>query len=303
MFGIKRRNSPRQSRIQSLPPPAKPVFSYYSNRSRTEESIGRNKAMINPTSIKKRSWWHHLPTYISGIALIVCLLYSLSLDTSNPKIVQPSDDKAALLRDKGTYEQAVRKHLKSSILNYNKITINIGGITSDMQDEFPELADITITLPFVGRRPVVYVEPSPPTVLLSSKNGLFVLDNRGRAIISATQLKNLSSFNLPTVSDQGGLSVSLGKGVLPANDVAFITTVIEQLKAKNITVESITLPPQADQLDVRIAGKPYVIKMNLQNDARQQIGRFIVAKAKLEADNQEPKEYFDVRVEERVYYK
>ena len=301
MFGLRRKNSPRKAQTQQLP--AKPVFSYYSNRSRTEESVGRNKAMFNSNRVKKRSWWHHLPTYIAGIALIVCLLYSLGLDTSNPKVVQPSDDKAALLRDKGTYEQAVRKHLKSSIFNSNKITVNISGITRDMQAEFPELADITITLPFVGRRPVVYVEPSPPTVLLSSKNGLFVLDNRGRAIISATQLKNLSSFNLPTVSDQSGLSVSLGKGVLPANDVAFITTVIEQLKAKNITVESITLPTQADQLDVRIAGKPYVIKMNLQNDARQQIGRFIVAKAKLEAESQEPKEYFDVRVEERVYYK
>lgn len=301
MFGLKRKNSPRQARI--MPPASKPVFSYYSNRSRTDDSVGRNKDIYSTNRLKKRSWWHHLPTYIAGMAIITCLLYVLSLDTAHPKIVQPSGDNATLLRSKETYEQAIRKYLKSSILNNNKITLNISGITRDMQNEFPELANITITLPFVGRRPVVYVEPSTPTVLLSSKNGLFVLDNRGKAIIKADQFSNLSKYNLSTVNDLSGLSLQIGKGVLPASDILFITTVIEQLKAKNITVESITLPPQADQLDVRIAAKPYVIKMNLQNDPRQQVGRFIAAKARLETGNQEPKEYFDVRVEERVYYK
>jgi len=300
MFGLKRKNTPR--RTQPLSTPRKPVFSYYSNRYRSNEPVGRTNN-YNFYKVKKRLWWHHLPSYIALVALIVCLLYSLSLDTLNPKVVQPNSDNAVLLRDKNIYEKAIREQLKASILNNNKITINIGGITRSMQAEFPELADIDIKLPFIGRKLVVYVEPSPPTLLLSSKNGLFVIDKRGRAIIEAKQLTNLSKYKLQMVNDQSGLSVQIGKGVLPANDISFINTVIEQLKSKNITVESITLPSQASQLDVRITKKAYVIKMNLQNDVQQQVGRFIAVKEKLEAENQEPKEYLDVRVEERAYYK
>ena len=64
-----------------------------------------------------------------------------------------------------------------------------------------------------------------------------------------------------------------------------------------------TLPPAASELDVKIAGKPYFVKFNLQaDDARRQAGTFLATQAQLQRKGITPAQYIDVRVEGRAYY-
>lgn len=279
-----------------------PAFSYYSNRSRIKAPIGRR---LEPDAIKRLQgppWWHQLPSILAAIAVLISLGSISGLNT-DPKVIQPNNGNAALLRDKGTYQKVAKQFFNASLLNRSKITVNVEGITRDMKRAFPELADVSITLPLIGRRPIIYVEPSAPAIVLSARNGMYVLNKKGRAVIATNRVNNLESLHLPVVTDENTTKIEAGKGILPGSNVEFITSIMNQLNAKKLDVQSLTLPVSANELDIRINGKPYVIKLNLLNDARQQVGAFLAVKQKLEAERQEPAEYFDVRVEERVYYK
>ena len=90
---------------------------------------------------------------------------------------------------------------------------------------------------------------------------------------------------------------------MPVGYVNFISTVIHQLQSKSLQVDNMVLPAKSFELNVHVAGQPYFIKMNLQNDATQQIGTYLAAAQKLSQTNQMPSSYFDVRVPGRVYYK
>jgi hypothetical protein len=85
--------------------------------------------------------------------------------------------------------------------------------------------------------------------------------------------------------------------------VAFIQEVAGQLKAKNMAIDSLTLPALADELDVRVKGLPYFIKFNIQANPRQSAGAFLAAKQHLDSQHVTPSQYVDVRVEEKAYYK
>lgn len=277
-----------------------PAFSYYAHRSRVEEQGGRK-------TVSKRSpehpWWHMIPSIIAACAIAVCLIYSLAL-SSNAKVIIPmSSPDSVFLRSPQTYQQAAQTLLGRSLLNRNKITIDSNGVAHELEQQFPELEQVSITLPLVGHRPLVYIEPIPPALTLISKNGLYVIDERGRAVIEADKVSKLASLQLPVVTDQSGLTVHVGRSALSVSDVNFILTVTGQLKAQKLTLQSLVLPPQAAELDLRLNGQPYLVKLNLRADSKQQVGTFLAVKKQLESSGQIPSQYIDVRVDGRAYYK
>lgn len=281
---------------------AKPTFSYHASRSRTESPARSRLGAETAKRINGPPWWHFAPSILAIAAITICLGYVLGL-SSDPKIIQPADSSSVLLRPKVTYQTAAQKLFRESILSRSKITIDTGGITRKLKEQFPELANVTIALPLVGHRPLVYIEPSPPAISLIAGNGTFVINELGKAIINTDQTPLHTVKPLPVVLDQSGLTLKAGQAALPADYVNFITSVIAQLQAKKLEIKSMTLPARTNQLDVQLNGQPYTVKMNLKDDSRQQIGAFLAAKQMLEQTNQVPGSYFDVRVPERVYYK
>lgn len=118
-----------------------------------------------------------------------------------------------------------------------------------------------------------------------------------------TQDAAISGLGLTTVADDAGLEVSTGKTILPRDNIEFITTVLYQLKQQKVDVQSVTLPPISNELHVRLQGRQYYVKFNLQGSAIEQAGALLAIKERLEAENQTPTEYIDVRVQDRAYVK
>jgi hypothetical protein len=70
-----------------------------------------------------------------------------------------------------------------------------------------------------------------------------------------------------------------------------------------MSVGSMILPAGTSELDVHLAGQPYFVKFNLNNnDPRQQAGTFLAAIANLQKNHITPAQYIDVRVDGRAYY-
>ncbi len=300
IFGSRRSQNKRFLR-GGAKKPSKPVYSYYSNRAASDDSAQLKTA--RQTKLGSRTpWWRRLSLLFVMAVTFICLGYFFKLDP-NPIVIQPSGREALFLRDKNTYQAAAHKLFNNSVLNYNKITVASDAIASELKKQFPELAKVSITIPLASHRPVISLGPTLPALVLSVDTGTFVIDETGKAVSRTEKINTSLIKNLPTVTDRSNLLVEEGMGVLTASNARFITEVSYQLKAKNLTVKSLTLPAKADQLDVRLVGKPYVINMNMQNDPRQQVGAYLAAKKRLEARGQTPRLYFDVRVEERVYYR
>jgi hypothetical protein len=64
-----------------------------------------------------------------------------------------------------------------------------------------------------------------------------------------------------------------------------------------------SLPSNANELDIQIAGQPYEVKFNLHSDkAREQAGTYLATIASLQKQGITPSKYIDVRVDGRAYY-
>ncbi len=291
---------------------AQPVFSYHARTGRSEPNAKRSKllwvsAPEKPVSPRKpaRSRGKRALLFVGVILLVALVLNGLFL--SRDPLVMPLADsggRQALLRSQDTYQQAAQAILGSSLANTNKLTVDTGRVAEEMKRQFPELEQVSVTLPLFGRQPVVYVQPAKPVLLFRASNGgIFVLDKNGRAVMEATLVKRLDKLGLAVIEDHSGLPVTAGSTALPSDNIAFITEVVGQLKAKNLKISSLALPSGTSQLDVRIEGARYYVKFNLRGDARAEAGAFLAVKKHLERSRKTPNSYIDVRVENRAYYR
>ena len=281
------------------------TFSYYANRSASDSGarMSPQQAERQPSRRRMRSFVRHLPVLIVCIIIAVCVLSELTL-SSSPKIVPLSTSSAQVfLRSTDTYQQAAAALFKKSFTNHNKLTVDAAAISTALKQEFPELSDVSVTLPFLGHRPIVYVQPSEPMLILQTQSGDFVLDSSGKALLPASNVAQLSALKVPTVTDQSGLQTATGRTALPSNDVTFIHTVYAQLQAQHTSVQRVVLPAAASEVDFYIGGTPYFVKFNLQSDARQQAGTYLAVANNLASKRVTPAHYVDVRVDGRAYYK
>lgn len=287
------------------------TFSYYAARSQADFNTGREAVQDKPPlrrlptrfqRLRKHSGW------LAGFVLLLGLvIYQLQLSTV-PKVVSLADSSdVPFLQDSKVYQTAARDMFAESAANRNKLTVNAGGIAKRLQQRFPELQSVSVSLPILGSTPTVYVRPAEPAMVLAATNGTFVVGENGRALAEATAGTNLSRLHIPSVTDQSGLGVKVGAQVLPRSATAFISTVSTQLASQKITVQSMTLPAAAGELDVYIAGKPYFAKFNVEkastDNALQQVGTLMAVLKRLDREGRAPAQYIDVRLDGRAYYK
>jgi hypothetical protein len=286
------------------------VFSYHANRDvrargdqyrDADREERQNEAQRR--GVARRSWLRRLPGAATLLAVVVVTLFCLQLDGKAKVIpVGTSEGQKLFLRDKSIYENAAWAAF-SSLANRNKLTVNAEKISGDLKRQFPELQAVSVSLPVIGSRPSVYIQPAVPRLILIAQNGIFVLDGSGRALISGNQVPQLSNLAVPAVTDQSGLAIQTGSIALPRATVSFIAQATGQLKAKGLTPNSLVLPPGTNELHVRLDGIGYLVKFNLHGQAREETGAFLAARQHLEAEHKSPHEYIDVRVENKVFYK
>lgn len=283
-------------------------FSYHARRSDQELNIGRNdqRAPVVRTTqgVKIGSFWlNRFGAIVLLAAIILSAVNVLSLSSSSKVMPMTSDPTSPLLHSPAHYEAAAHKILATSALNRNKLTFDGAKLSRDLRKQFPEITSVSVTIPLVAHRPIVYIQTARPALVLAASNGTFVLSASGRALVPSTQLAGLDSLNLPLVGDQSGLGVSVGKQIITSENVSFIEDVAAQLAAKNVPIAAMTLPAATSQLDVQLTGKAYSVKFNLQsNTAMQQVGTFLATKSQLEKQGTVPAKYIDVRVDGRAYY-
>lgn len=261
----------------------------------TQEGIPANRK-------RAFSWLNRLPRVAAILLFVVIAAFCLQISSEARVVPVSASVGEVFLRDAEVYNDAAHKAFMT-VLNSNKITVNAEKIAADMQKQFPELKAVSISLPFIGNKPTVYIQPAVPKLILVAKDGMFVLDANGRALITGNQVLKLEELEIPVVTDESDVPMQVGDIVLSRGTVAFISEVVEQLRAKGVAPSSLKLPPGTNELHVSLQGVGYFIKFNVHGVAREEAGRYLATRQYLQVQKKLPREYVDVRTENRVYYR
>jgi hypothetical protein len=279
--------------------------SYYARRADAELNTGRQLDRTQLQAHAKRLgrfWLQRFGLAVLLLAAIICLISVLTL-TPSANLQLPKNSGQTWLRPTSAYQEAADQLLASSIWNRNKITINTAHLSAAMAQRFPELSGVSVALPLIGHRPVVYLEPATAALILSGPSGSYVIGANGRALVAVTPAQSIAKLGLPVITDQSGVTLKVGSQALSSTAVRFIQVVVAELTAKSLSPGQMILPAAASELDVHLNGKPYFVKFNLHNDdPRQQAGTFLATIANLQGKGITPAQYVDVRVDGRAYY-
>lgn len=288
-------NRPRQPSYDIGRPQA---YSYQANRAQSPATS--NDAQPARRNQKKKS--NKSVLYITGATIVLVIFYSLWLN-ANPTIVLDKQP-GTITQPPAKYQTAINELWQESILNRSKITVKSAKITQDIYDQFPEVNKVQINLSLIGQGVNIRLTSSKPVMQLISPNGSFYLDENGKAL---AQTNNVTGHNLPTmpvVQDYSGLSASVGKTILPKSEVDFIRQLNGELLVAKLPLASVNLSAnEANEVDVKLTGQGYYLKFSVTSDARQAVGAYLAVKAKLDTTHQIPKEYVDMRIPEKVFYK
>lgn len=274
-------------------------YSYYNNRTAAQTTQpGLSSRLRAGTETPKMSWYRKKSIRLwASIVITGVVVLELTFLSSNGRVTV-IDSSGNLDRDVDVvaYEKTFDDLLGSNILNRNKLTVDTNGIALKMQSAHPELESVTVITPLIGIRPSLYIHVSEPVFTLKQDASSYVLSAAGyitgRGVASS----------LPTVIDETGEEVRVAKQLLPSSHVAFMQTVWYQLTQQGIQVDSLALPRgKAFEVDVRLKEKTYYLKFNVTEDAARQSGAAVAVMKQL--GNGTPKEYIDVRVPGKAYYK
>lgn len=290
-------NKPRKSLPQQTPDTR--AFSYKTSVRQSEQPVGKKPA----SKSRIKQFVRHLPAWLAIAAMTISLGYVLTLN-ANVNLVSINADNNPLLRESSVYEKAAHELLSGSLTAKTKLTINKGNFIKAMKAKFPELSEISVTLPLMGHRPIVKIGSNRPVVALQNDQGqLYAIDKQGRALMALDGLEQVRNMRLLLLKDQSTTPVTLGRSVITSQDAAFMAEIATQFNDKKVIITTLTLPTVANELHVGVEGKGYIVKFSTLTDARQSAGAYLALKDKLEKENVSPAEYIDLRVEEKAYIK
>ncbi len=283
------------------------VFSYYSVRRPVEvydNEVSSARRARNQEAAKN-SRYIGVKRFVALAVFIVLagvVVYNMRLTPNHMHIVMRGTPEQRLhMQHDDVYRRAAADFLKQKLSNQTKLTFNVKDLNTAMTERFPEVKNVNAYVPIFGTGATVYIEPSSAAlVVLTKDNKSYVVDSSGRVISTNTDKVPAS---LPRVTDEAMLSPDIGAQILPSSDVKAIYTIMYQLRKKGIEIESMHLPVAAQRLEIKVQGKPYVVKFTLHDKVLQQVGAYLAVKRKLEGEGITPSEYIDVRVADRVYYK
>lgn len=299
MFKKHRTNSrateERHSQVTKQPRPQ--PFSYHAVRAPQDRTtrVGADKSPvkrsiaslpIGKTSVRIASW----------LLVAIFFGYLVYLRTS-PTVTAVADDVEIADSAKQTYQADAEKLLAGSMLNRSKLTLDTHGVADELKKLHPEIRYASVAAPIFGNSPTVSLTLMRPVATLHSAGQVYGLDATGHTLAARA-----SAADLPVVVDEANVIPIPGEQFLPVSTVNSIKTIVEQASAAGLEIDTIALP-KANPYEVlaHVKGKRYKVHYNLESDVLQQSGAMIATIKHL--GTAEPKEYIDVRVQGKVYYK
>ncbi len=187
--------------------------------------------------------------------------------------------------------------MNSSILGKNIIFINTNKLAAQFADKHPQLSGIKIKKKFLNKIEISLTERQA-SLIWKTGNNQFVLSEDGRAYSQWSG----GSTNLLIVTDGANLPVTIGQQVVPASFIVFTRQLISRLNEQKIAYSGISVPETTSEVYITTKDG-YILKLDTTRSVDDQIADLKAVIALLAKQKNKPKEYIDLRISGKVFYK
>lgn len=235
------------------------------------------------------------------LAIIASLFY---LTVIEPRPVIKIDSKN-IPRNESDYVNAAGKEINSSLFNKNKLTFNTNKFKTAMENQFPEIEDLTVEMPVLKHRPIISITLAKPAAILLTDNKNYVLDSSGRALFEDKYASSgVDLSHLVSINDNSNHPVQLGKPVVTEKQINYINDLTAYLAEKNVQPEAFNLEFGGSTLDVKLKGLSYAVKFSFYEDVRQSSGALLAIKNNIDKNKiDKPTKYIDLRIPDKAFIK
>lgn len=282
------------------------VFSYYTASRRQldtfERQTNRQDPLRNRAQRQIRAYWFLALCIVSGVAITGWML-TLS-NVAYVRVEGPS------YRQRSTYAAAATQAIQGDWRNRWKLLLRSESIRFFVLDALPEAKAVEVRSTFLGRKPEIIIYTDAPLAWFDQPNAPSVLlSERGKLLLPEMQANNpdpqFSRSVLPGLRNETGVKGEKGKQFLSPEEATALNDLMYQIQQDNdpqLPQLTLTSVPREVELHEPDRGG-YAVRMLLNNTIREQYGALRATQKQLTERGQNPAEYIDVRLVDRVYIK
>ncbi len=231
--------------------------------------------------------WRPLTVFVAVTSLLYVVLFSPLFRVRAIGITGNKQLTSAELRAQ------TQTLLESTFLGSNSIFVNTNGLARQLKANNYQLEQVAVERTLLGGIRIRVVEQHP-TLQWRSGSSVFVLSGNGRAYAQFDEVDK----KLPLVEDSTNLPVKIGQKIVPSSFINFVNKVDTQLASMGQQSVNKSVAETTTELYVKTA-KGFVIKFDTTRSLDSQMQDYRAVTAKGVA----PKEYIDLRIAGKVFYK
>lgn len=186
-----------------------------------------------------------------------------------------------------------RSVLDRSFLGNNSLFVSPDALEKQLKTDNYQLEMVRVQRSLLGGIRIV-VKEQQPTLQWRSGSSVFVLSGNGVAYAQRSNVDN----TLAVIEDSTNLPVKIGQKVVPSSFVEFARNLDKQLASVGLRAASKSVAETTTELYVK-SDKGYTIKLDTTRSLGSQMGDLRAVLAKKIS----PKDYVDLRIAGRVFYK
>lgn len=195
------------------------------------------------------------------------------------------------------YEGKIDQYLSEHAFERFTFSLDYGRLTSFVRADFPEVKNISLAKQSFLRPTRMTVALRQPIASWTLGTAKYYIDSDGVAFREYIGLAPSL-----VVEDNTGIDPAETGVVASEKTIRFIGRVVHLLSEAGYKVEKIELPPGTSrEIDLRVEGRGYLVKTNLDRDPAGQVTDIVNA-IKFLAERGLTPSYADVRVSSKLYY-
>ena len=188
----------------------------------------------------------------------------------------------------------IEKEIGSEVVNKNIFLINSAKIKSKLIEKFPRIESLTVTRRFPGAIKINIAE-RPSTIVWKTGHGSFLLDPKGYVIEEAKE-----DLRMPVVTDLANVPIKIGQQIVTPEFIDFVNQLSSKLPKKTgFGITAINIAETTFELQVMTDRKIYFL-FDTTRDLDTQLEYLVQL---LQDSVGKVKQYVDLRVETRIFYK
>lgn len=256
------------------------------------------RARLHELRLRRKRLIIRLAVTLVFVGILGFLVYDYIGLTHTVMYPLPAKVKLTTQPDSEAYIKTIHQYFGSHPFEQFLFSVNDTALSAEVGKAHSEVAAVTAV-----RDPVsglgFAVSLRQPLMVWKTSHGQFYIDAEGKAFTT-------NKFAEPTlqVSDNSGISAETSGTVVSGRFISFLGQMVAAINQRQMgKVVAITIPPNTTrELDVRLEGRDYPIKTNIDRDPLQQAEDIANALKYFDSKGIKP-QYIDVRVENKAFYR